>query len=203
MDTFPTPTESDARAFISRFGTVRSILLHLLLIGAFGIWIPKIKGIDFLDSEILAAYACLGLIFSAPAAAQPFISRPSFSQATTRIYLAVLYGELVAMVLLGTGIATVYATHRGGFVPTPDWITLAKSAAFGLGGSLGLSSLAAWLTIRFSKTVAMIAMRLLFFGLLVLFFFKGRWLPDVGLEGAAVGFAIAALFIMLLRKELK
>ena len=186
----------------SRLGSLRSILLHLALLGAFGMWIPRLKGVDFLDSQILGAYACLGLLFAAPATAQAFPQgmASSFQQAKARIFAGVLYGEIVTLALAGAGIATVYLTHRGGFVPQPDWATLLRCAMFGLGASAMLASLAALITVRFSRSMAMIFLRLAFFGLLVLYFYRGQALTDVGLTGASVCLALAGLFIGLLKR---
>lgn len=191
----------EIRIFASRIGTLRSILLHFALLLAFGMWIPRMKGVDFLDSQVLGAYACLGLIFAGPAAAQAFPEGfPSFGRAMARVFTSVLYGELVVAALLGAGIETVYLTRRGGYVPTPDWDTLARCSLFGLGGSAMLASLAAWVTVRFSRRIAMICLRLVFFGLLILFYYRGRWLPDVSLTGAAACLALTGVFIVLLRR---
>ena len=196
METF-----SEIRVFATRIGTPRSILLHLALLIAFGIWVPRMKGLDFLDAPVLGAYACLGLIFAGPAAAQASADRSrSFAQAKARILVSILYGEVVVAALLGAGIATVYLTNRGSFVPTPDWGLLAKSAAFGLGASAMLASMAAWITVDFSRRTTMISLRLVFLGLIVLYFYKGQWLPDVGLVGAAVCLVFSGLFIALLRR---
>jgi hypothetical protein len=102
--------------------------------------------------------------------------------------------------LTGAGIATVYFFNHGGYIPTPDWPTLARSATLGLGAAALVASMAAWLAVRFSTRIATIVMRLVFFALLILFFYKGQWLPEVGLLGAAVCMAIAGLFIDLLRR---
>jgi hypothetical protein len=191
---------AEIRIFSSRIGTLRSILLHLALLVAFGIWLPRLKGLDFLDSEVLGAYACLGLIFAGPAAAQAAEGFPSFRRAMARVFVSMLYGEVVVAVLLGAGIRTVYLTRRGGFVPTPDWETLARCAAFGFCASAMLASMAAWLTVRFSRAIAMTCLRVAFFGLLVLFYYRGRWLPDVSLMGAAACFALSGVFLVLLRR---
>jgi len=193
---------SELRILASRIGSLRSILLHLALLAAFGIWIPQAKGVDFLDSQVLGAYVCLGLIFAAPAAAQVFPPEfaPSFRQAMARIFASVLYGEIVALTLAGSGIATVYLTHRGSFVPQPDWETLARCALFGLAASAMLASLAALVTIRFSRGAAMICLRVAFFGLLILYYYRGQWLADVGLTGAAAWFVVTGLFVALLKR---
>jgi hypothetical protein len=193
---------AEIRSFASRIGSLRSILLHLALLAAFGIMVPQWKGVDFLDSPVLGAYACLGLIFAGPAAAQAFPEgiSSSFSQSKPRILVSVLYGELVALALLGAGIATVYLTHRGSFIPSPDWESLAKSVMFGVAASGMLASLAALVAVRFSRGKAVICLRLVFFGLLILFYYRGQSLPEVGLSGATACLAMAGLFILLLKR---
>jgi hypothetical protein len=192
---------NEIRVFASRIGTLRSVLLHLALVAVFGIWISRLKGVDFFDPQVLGAYACLGLIFAGPAVAQSFVDGiPSFKQAKARVLAGVLYGELVVLALLAAGIATVYLSYRGRFVPTPDWESLARSAMFGLAACAMFASLAAWVSVRYSRRIAMTCLRLLFFGLLILFYYRGQWLPELGLAAAGGCFVIAAMFIELLRR---
>lgn len=193
---------AEIRLFGSRIGSLRSILPHLALLAAFGFMIPKIKGPDFLDSQVLGAYACLAIIFAPPATAQAFPpeAKTTFQQAKARILVSVVYGEIVSITLLVAGIATVYLTNRGSYVPQPDWESLARSAMFGFGAAVMLSSLAALITVRFSRRAAMICLRLAFFALLILFYERGRWLPDIGLSAAIGCLVVAALEIELLRR---
>ncbi len=193
---------AETRLLASRICTLRSILLHLALLAAFGVWIPQVKGLDFLDSQILGAYVCLGVLFAGPATAQAFSSEfsSSFKQAAARIFAGVLYGEIVALTLTGAGIATVHLTHRGSFVPQPDWETLARCAIFGLGASTMLASLAALVALRFSRSMAMMCLRLAFFGLLILYYYRGQRLTNVGLTATAACLVVAGLFVELLRR---
>jgi hypothetical protein len=194
---------AEIRLLGSRLASLRSVLLHLALLAAFGVWIPQVKGFDFLDSQILGAYVCLGLLFAGPATAQTFEQgiTSSFPQARARIFAGVLYGEVVSLTVTATGIATVYLTHRGGFVPQPDWATLARCATFGLGASAMLASLAALAAARFSRGMAMITLRFAFFALLILYFYRGHRLVDVGLTGASICLVVAGILIELLRRS--
>ncbi len=181
---------------------VRPILLHLALLAAFGVWIPRAKGIDFFDPEVLGAYACLGLIFAGPAVVQSSAEgfAPPLVLAIARIVTGILYGEAVVTALLGTGIATIYILLGGHYIPTPDWPSLASCALFGLCGAAMAASLAAWLASQFSRKTATAALRVLFFSLLILFYYRGPWLTDVALKGAAICFALTAIFLFLLRR---
>ena len=191
--------------FAPRIGSSRSILAHLALLAVFGIVTPRFKGLDFFDPQILGAYACLGLIFAGPATAQLFPEgiSTSFQQAKARIFVGVLYGEVVALTLLAAGIATVYGSYRGHFVPTPDWESLGRTALFGLGASAAAASLAAWVAVRFSRRIATLCLRLIFFGLLILFYYRGQWLPEIGLAAAGVALAVAGVFLALLGRAVR
>ena len=193
---------AEIRLFGSRIGSWRSILAHLALLFAFGFMIPKMKGVDFLDSQVLGAYACLAILFAPPATAQAFLdgSAASFQLAKARILVSVVYGEIVSITLLSAGVATVYLTLRGSFLPQPDWVTIARCAMFGLGASGMLASLAALIAVRFSHRVALTCLRLAFFGLLILYFYRGQWLADVSLTGASACLAVAGLFLVLLKR---
>jgi hypothetical protein len=194
---------NEIRVFASRLSGWRSVLPHLALLAAFGFMTPSLKGIDFLDTQVLGAYACLGILFAGPATAQAFpAGAPStFGQAKARIFVAVLYGEIVSMVLLFAGVATVFARNRGSYVPEPDWETLSRCALFGLAASGMLASLAALVTVRFSRPAAIWCLRLTFFGLLLLYFYRGQRLADVGITAAIACLVVAGLFIEILRRS--
>jgi hypothetical protein len=179
------------------------VLLHLALVAVFGLLIPWWKGVDFFDPIITAAYACIGIIFAAPAAAQLFsANRPqSMQEAFLKAGKAVLYGEGLAALFIVTGVATVSITH-GPRLMLPELDVLGESAILGLAASVAVAGLSGWVTLRFSATAARMMMRLIFLTLLIAFFSSARRLPDVALTGAAYCVAIAAATVMLLRKEL-
>jgi hypothetical protein len=192
----------EIRTFCARLAGLRPILLHLALLAAFGVWIPRAKGIDFFEPEVLGAYACLGLIFAGPAVAQSSAEgfAPPFALAIARIVTGVLYGEAVVAALIGTGIATIHILLRGHYIPSPDWPSLASCAIFGLCGAAMAASMAAWLASQFSRQAATVTLRVLFFSLLILFYYRGHWLTDVAFKGAAICFALTAIFLLLLRR---
>jgi hypothetical protein len=186
-----------------RTNLVRNSIIYVLLILAFGIAVPASKGLGFFDPTLLAAYACLGTIFAGPAAAQKFVERPvSFRQAIRWIVRAVLFGELIAVAILASGVATVYYTSRGGFFP-PDLVTLGYSLWLGLAACLALASLAAWIAVEFSAVAARMALRVVFVGLLALYYLRGAWLTDVAPIGILICLMAAVTFTMLLRHALR
>ena len=174
----------------------------MLAVAAFGIAVPAMKGLGFLDPVLLSAYACLGVIFSGPAAAQAFEKRPeSLRQAMRWIAKAVFFAEAVAIAMLVLGIGTVYAMHRAAFFP-PDLESLGFAVLLGAAGSLAVAELAAWIALAFSAGAARMTMRLVFLGLLALFYLRGRWLPSVIELGALYSIGAAAVLALLLTKRL-
>lgn len=168
----------------------------------FGILIPYWKGADFFDPAITAAYACIGALFSGPAAAQAFsASRPqSMRDACLRAGKAILYGEGLAVTFLAIGTATV-GLSRGGRWMLPELDVLAETGLLGLAGTMAVAAWAGWAALRFSQTVARLMMRVLFLGLLIAFFYNARRLTDIALPGTTACIAAAAVAALLLRRE--
>lgn len=184
-------------------GRYRVILIHIALVAVFGVFLPWMKGIDFLDPVMTAAYACLGVLFAGPAAAQGFAAdRPqSMTGALALIAVAVLYGEFLALVILLAGIMTVYLTHPS-FMLAPDLTTLARAAVLGIVASIALAAIAGWVTLRFSAGAARAALRIIFLTALVVFFYRYRWLPDVAGTAAAISAGIAVVAILALGRQM-
>jgi len=183
-------------------GWIRALPMYLLVIGVFGLFLPWQRGRDFLDSVILGAYACLGVVFAAPAAAPEFERFPTIQTALARVAISVFYGELVAGAMLVLGITTVYVSRGGRIVVGPDLRSLAECAAFGLMLSWAVSTATVWISIRSSPRAAKTAVRLVFLGLLVAFYLRSGWLPAVALRGAEISLLVSILLLLALRTNL-
>jgi hypothetical protein len=175
-------------------GWIRNLPVYLLVIGIFGVFLPWQKGGDFLDSVILGAYACLGVVFAAPAAAPEFEKVPTVLRALARVLISVFYGELLAGAMLMLGITTVYVSRAGRIVVGPDLRSLAECAVLGLMLSWAVSTAAVWISLRTSPRTAKTVIRLVFLGLLAAFYFRSGWLPSVALRGA--GFALLTSILL-------
>jgi len=183
------------RTGFERPGWRRAALIHLAVLGLFGVLLPYIKGIEFLDAVVLGAYACLGVVFVAPAAAAPFeVALPG--RALARIIVCVAYGCAMSWSMLACGLATVYL--RSPFFIGLDLAALGESMLFGVALSTAAAAIAAFLALRVSAGVAKAAMRVVFMVLLMTFFWYSRRLPDVALEGAGIAGAVAVAFMALL-----
>lgn len=174
------------------------------LLAVFGIVLPWWKGRDFLDPVMVGAYACLGGLFAAPAAARAFgVTRPaSWKSALGRVVKAAAYGEGMALLMLALGIATVNLT-RGGRLRLPELDTLAETGLFGLSLTAAFAAVAAWFTMRFSPDAARRAARFGFLCLAIAFYYGSARLPEVALEGAALTCALTAAACFLIHRELR
>jgi hypothetical protein len=181
---------------------IRNSIVYVLLTIAFGVVVPAAKGLEFFDPTVLTAYACLGMVFAGPAAVQRFRTRPeSFSQAALWILRAVMFGEAPAVTMLVCGITTVFERNRAAFFP-PDVETLGYLLVLGLFASVALASLGAWAALEFSAGAGRMVLRLIFLGLLALFYLRGRWLPSELEPGILISAMTAVVFLMLLRRGL-
>lgn len=181
---------------------IGNLTVYLVVILLFGVLVPAGKGLGFFDPVLLAAYACLGIVFAGPAAAKAFETRPTSSGEALRwILKTALFGEALAVAMLGCGIATVYARARGVVFP-PDLQLIAYALILGFTASLALASMAAWLTLRISPGAARIGLRVVYLALVVLFYLDSRRLPDMLMTGAAFCLFAAAAFTLLLKLRL-
>lgn len=158
-------------------------LPHIVLFVAFGLWLPWVKGVGFLDAAVLGAYACLGVVFAAPSAAFNAIFRPA------------LLGLVWSWGMLLTGIAVVYLTRN--VVVGPDFHSLLACAAFGAALTLAVAALVASVASKTSEFVARIVARTILLALLGAFYLYSGWLPDVAWTGAAISGVIALLLLLL------
>lgn len=187
------------------------MLLHIGLIVVFGVLLPWVKGLEFLDPVMASAYTCLGVLFAAPAAAQAFsssqpptVSRPARPQtmndALLRIARAVGYGEGLALIFLVAGVVTVDLTH-GGRLRLPQLDTLAETALLGLAASFAMAVAAAWISLRFSANAARRGMRFCFLAMLVAYYYWSFRLPEIALMGAVICMLIGLALLYFVWRE--
>jgi hypothetical protein len=191
---------SEIRALLPRSAT--SLALQAAIWAVFGILIPLRKGLEFFDPMILTAFACLGAVFAAPVVVRT-LPDTSSSAVLARVGAAILYGEFMALGLLGLGIFAVYWSHRGRWYFPPAWGGVSQGALFGLCLTAALALAGCWLTLALTDQAAKFLLRIVLLAALVAFLFQGRALPDAIAPAIAVTFALAALFLVLLRREIR
>jgi hypothetical protein len=199
----------------------RQALVILVVVAVFGILVPLYKGFGFLDPRIIAAYACLALLFVAPASAElAAVQGPTAPPSAIfgRIALIVAWGWGVTLLILATAMVTLTLMARRGGLLVPPLGFLAAVLTFSLSGSIAIAELGALLTRRFSAAGVKNILRIGFFAILLALIFGSRVLPDrvqleildrfntrraltrLAWESSAVFVAIAALLLIPLLK---
>jgi len=108
----------------------------------------------------------------------------------------------MSLAMLAGGIATFNVAHWQGQVMYPSFPTIFPALALGLTASVSFASIAGAISLRFSATAARSALRVIFLGLLVLFFFYSRWLPDVAGLAAWVCLGLSLVILLALRARM-
>ncbi len=201
----------------------RQALVILIVVAAFGILVPLYKGFGFLDSRIIAAYACLALLFVAPASAELGAQGRTASAAAIlgRIAVIVAWGWGVTVLILATAIVTLNLVARGGGLLAPACGFLAAVLTFSLSASIAIAILGAVLARRFSATAVKNILRIGFLVILLAIIFGSRVFPErvqleildhfnsrraltrLAWESSIVSVVIGALLIPFLRNARK
>jgi hypothetical protein len=203
----------------------RQALIILFVVIAFGILVPIYKGFGFLDARIIAAYACLALLFVAPASAELAATQGKSAPASTvlgRIAIIVAWGWGMTVLILGTAVVTLNianpgGTRRGGFIaPPPQFV--AAVLVFSLSASVAIALLGAVLARRLSAAAIKNILRTAFLAVLLTLALGSRFLPEnvtlaisdrfntrralthLAWESSVVSAVIAALLLLVLLK---
>jgi hypothetical protein len=199
--------KSQSRTLMRNIGLGRpvawkALVTHVAVLGIFGTFLPWLKGVEFMDPALPTIYACLGPLFAAPAVVQLLRDGESGWPAVWgKIAASTIYGEFMTLAMLLLGIATVLAFHRQAFFFLPDPIILGEAVLLGLGLTLALTAMAAWITLQFSGRLAMVALRILFIALFALFLLRSWWMPAIIRPGTIVSFVTAGLFLLLVNRR--
>lgn len=160
----------------------RQAVVILIVVAAFGVLVPLYKGFGFLDSRIIAAYACLAVLFVAPASAELAATHGKGTPPTgilARIALIIAWGWGMTVLILITALVTVNLAYRrdGGFlVPPPEFC--AAVLIFSLSASTAIAVLGAILARRFSAAGVKNILRIGFLAILLGLVFGSRVLPE-------------------------
>jgi hypothetical protein len=191
----------------------RQALVILLVVIAFGILVPIYKGFAFLDPRIILAYACLSLLFVAPASAE--LAATNSAGLLGRIAIIIAWGWGVTVLILATALVTLNVMTRGGGFIAPPLLFLAAILVFSLSSSIAVAMLGAILARRFSAAQVKTILRTAFLIILLGLAFGSRFLPEnvtlaigdrfntrralthLAWESSAVCGAIAALLLLV------
>ena len=156
----------------------RQALTILLAVAVFGIGLPWIKGLAFLNPILILCYACLGVLFIAPAStdlgAQHLPPRPMLASMAS----LVAYGYALSLLMLISGITTVNFIHWSGHVITPRVRFLAAALLLGLSTCFTLIACGIALGITQGATAARTALRTGLLLLVLVLAFGSRGIPE-------------------------
>src|SRR5260370_8781556 len=101
----------------------RQAVVLILIVVAFGVLVPWYKGFAILDPRMIVAYACLAVLFVAPASAESAAAcqqDEAPASVLRRIAVVVAYGWAVTLRILLTAFVTLNLTNwRGPPIPPP------------------------------------------------------------------------------------
>ena len=121
---------------------LRQAVVLLVIVLAFGILVPWYKGFTFLDPRMIVAYACLALLFVAPASAEAFATRQPGS-ALYKIFRVVAYGWGITVLILLSAFVTINLTKWQGEVLMPPLQVCAAALLLSLTASIAIAALSA------------------------------------------------------------
>jgi hypothetical protein len=159
----------------------RQALIILVVVVTFGILVPWYKGFAFLDPRIISAYACLALLFVAPASAELAAQQQSETSPAvqlSRIGMVVAYGWTVTVVILISALVTLNLTNWRGVLIAPPWGLCAALLMFSLAGSAAVATASAVLARYFTAAGVKSILRGLFLVVLMVLVFSSRLLPE-------------------------
>ncbi len=159
----------------------RSLVLLGAVVGAFGVAVPYYKGAGFLDHRLIVAYACLPIIFAAPAAISALTSPegssppqpPTPFQTMPRVWLLCW---AFGIGIFGLGLFTInlaYA-HRRLLLPRTGFLVAAL--CLGFSGSAAAVALAAELMRHFAPRTVQTVFRTAFLIVIAALFIADRYL---------------------------
>jgi hypothetical protein len=153
----------------------KQALVVLMVVIVFGILVPIYKGFAFLDPRIIAAYACLALLFVAPASAELGMAP---GNPLGRIAIIVAWGWGITLLILSTALVTLNVVNRPGGFAMPPLEFMTAVLTFSLVASIAVALLSAFLARRSSAAQAKTILRTAFLILLLALAFGSRFLPE-------------------------
>src|SRR3981189_846918 len=122
----------------------RQTVVLLIVVVAFGILVRLYKGVGLRDPRVIAAYACLALLFVAPASAELAATHGKGAPASGilgRIAIIVAWGWGITVVILGTAIVTLNIVSGPGMFLMPPAQFIGAVLLFSLSASIAIAML--------------------------------------------------------------
>lgn len=157
--------------------TPRTVFNNALVAILFGVLVPYIKGIEYLDLFLLLPYSFLSLFFVVPMVVDAVAASPNRGLPLPALFRAAGIGWFTGICVVWLGIATVSFRH-GRLIAPPMAVGLSL-AVMSLFGCIFVAALAAWAAKRAAHpSIAKGRLRITFLLVLVVFFGVPRFLPE-------------------------
>lgn len=155
----------------------RTVVNNFLVAAIFGVVVPYIKGIEYLDLFLLVPYSLLSLFFVVPMAVDAVFARPQRGVPLPGLYRAVLAGWFTGVCVLWMGIGTV--SIRSGRLVAPPVAVGLSLAVMSLFACIFVAALSTWTANRTpDASTAKGRLRIAFLLVLVAFFALPRVLHE-------------------------
>jgi hypothetical protein len=155
----------------------RAVYNNLIVAALFGVLVPYLKGIEYLDLFLLLPYSFLGLFFVVPLAVDAVFASPQRRLRLGALFRAVGIGWFTGVCVVWLGIATV--SLRSGRLVAPPMAVGLSLAVMSLFACLFVASLSAWTADRAPDgSTAKGRIRIALLLILVTFLALPRFLPE-------------------------
>lgn len=147
----------------------RTVINNFVIAALFGVLVPYIKGIEYLDLFLLLPYSLLSLFFVMPMVVDAVYASPTRGVPLRALFRSIVVGWFTGVCVLWMGIGTV-SIHVGRLVAPPVAVGLSL-AVMSLFACLFIAALSAWIANRApDAATAKGRLRIGFLLLLVAFF---------------------------------
>jgi|GEM_PF-2547544 len=120
----------------------RTLFNNVLVAVLFGVVVPYVKGIEYLDLFLLLPYSFLSLFFVVPMAVDSVFASPQRGVPLAALFRSAVIGWFTGVAVLWLGIATV--SWRSGRLVAPPMAVCLSLAVMSLSACLFVAALSAW-----------------------------------------------------------
>ena len=164
----------------------QAILVSGTIIILFGVVVPLVRGLDFLNPLLLSAYLLLAVVIVAPAAATAFAGNEALDprEAVGKLALVSGFAWGLALATVAAGLITVNVASHYNRMLLPNLPFLAAAVLSSAAATVFTALVAAIVARRYSAEIARNAVRLMFLGLMIFIFALSRfggpeWVRDL------------------------
>ena len=156
------------------------IVLVAAAVAVFGVLVPWVKGIDFLDPRLIVGYACLSAVLAAPASADSLASNPDLAPADRlrRAFILTAYASGFSVVTIALALTTVNFMNWHGRLLLPRTPFLIACVFLSLAAPVCVTGISAALAGRASPHGIKTILRILFLALIAALVLLDRFSPS-------------------------